>query len=255
MGNNNNIAIKLENVNKTFHIRENEHQTIRERAFSFFKKNTKREIKALQNINIEIKKGEFFGIIGRNRSGKSTLIHLMTGAYKPDKGGKVFINGKYIRLSLGMGFNQELTARQNIYINCSVLGIPIKIIDKQLKTIIQFSELQDYIDTKIKFFSKGMIARLSFAIAIHAQADIFLMDEYFGGVGDEGFRRKADRVFKKTFLTGRTIVHVSHSLETVSKYCDRVLLLNKGEILALGTPEEVIPIYKELFKPQKKDKP
>tara|TARA_Y200000002_G_scaffold362924_1_gene350520 strand:- start:1356 stop:2138 length:783 start_codon:yes stop_codon:yes gene_type:complete len=244
-------VIVLKNVSKTFSIREKKQNTIRSKIAGFFGGSNKRKICAVKNVSLKVKKGEFLGIIGRNGSGKSTLIHLMTGAYPVDKGGFSLIKEKYMRLSLGMGFNQELTARQNIYVNASIMGLTFREIDEKFNEIIEFSELKNFVNTKIKFFSKGMKSRLSFAIAIHAKADIFLMDEFFGGVGDERFKSKANEVFKQSILEGRTIIHVSHGLGTIKQYCDRVVLMEKGEIYAIGNPEDIIPIYKELSKQKK----
>jgi ABC-2 type transport system ATP-binding protein len=235
----NDIAIKLENVSKTFvlHDRGN---TIRERLFSIFTGKSSRKLKALQNINLEIKKGEFFGIIGLNGSGKSTLIQIMNKSIPPDKGGKVFINGKAMRLALGMGFDNELTARQNIMLNSSVLGMSIKEIKANMDEMIAFAELQDFADTPVKYYSSGMKSKLMFSIAVNAEADIFLMDEFFGGVGDQNFKKKADALFHDRFVKGKTIIHVSHQLETIQKYCDRVLYLEKGKVVKIGTAEEVV---------------
>lgn len=240
-------VIKLKNVSKTYRLREKKTDSIRSKVTSIFQSNQIREVKALRNINLEVYKGEFFGIIGRNGCGKTTLLHIMAGTYRPDNGGEATIKGKYMRLSLGMGFNQEFTARQNIYINASILGLTKKEIDQKFDEIIEFSELEEFIDTKIKFYSKGMKSRLSFSIAIHAETDILLMDEFFGGVGDAKFKQKAKEVFEKAFLDGRTIVHVSHSLKNVKRYCDRVLLLNKGEQVMIGKPKAVIKKYRELL--------
>lgn len=242
------VVIRLENVSKTFTIRDRDEQTIRGRLASLLSPSSKRKIEALKNVNLEVKRGEFIGIIGRNGSGKSTLLHLMTGAYPPDRGGKSSIHGRYMRLSLGLGFNKELTARQNIYINASIMGLTFREIDRKFDEIIDFAELQEFKDSKIKYFSKGMRSRLSFAIALHAEADIFLMDEFFGGVGDERFKRKAEAVFDRSFIEGRTIVHVSHSLATIRKYCHRVVLMEKGAVAAIGKPDEVIAVYKQLVK-------
>ncbi|MBI4650253.1 ABC transporter ATP-binding protein [Candidatus Desantisbacteria bacterium] len=241
------IVIKLENVNKTFHIREKRYLTVRDRVYNIFKPNPKRKIYALKNINLEIKKGEFFGIIGKNGSGKSVLIHIMTGAYPPDKKGKAEINEKFMRLSLGLGFNPEISARQNIYINASILGLPLKVIAGKFDEIIQFAELEDFVDTPIKYFSTGMKIRLSFSIAVHAEADIFLMDEFFGAVGDEKFKEKTNKVFKSTFIEGKTVVLVSHDLNTIKKYCNRVLLLHYGVPVMIDKPEPVIQKYHELL--------
>jgi ABC-2 type transport system ATP-binding protein len=236
---NNDIAIKLENVNKTFvlHDRGN---TIRDRFFSMFTGKGTRKLKALQNINLEIKKGEFFGIVGLNGSGKSTLIQIMNEAIPPDRGGKVTLNGKAMRLALGMGFDNELTARQNIMLNSSVLGMSIKDIKSKMDEMIAFAELEEFADTPVKYYSTGMKSKLMFSIAVNAEADIFLMDEFFGGVGDQNFRKKADELFLDRFVKGKTIIHVSHQLETIRNYCDRVMLLDKGHVVIIGTPDEVL---------------
>lgn len=242
----NSIAIKLENVSKTF-VQQNRGETIRDRFFSVLQRKNTRKIKALSGISFEVKKGEFFGIIGHNGCGKSTLISIMNEVIPADKGGKITVNGTSIRLALGMGFNKELTARQNIMINASVLGMPIKDIKASMEQIIQFAELEDYIDTPVKFYSTGMRSKLMFSIAVNAKADIFLMDEFFGGVGDIKYKEKADKVFQERFIEGKTIVHVSHSLQTIEKYCDRVLLLDNGKLLIIDKPDIVIKEYKMLL--------
>lgn len=244
----NNIAIKLENINKTFALHDRGN-TIRDRFFSIFTGKSARKIKALENVNLEIKKGEFFGIVGRNGSGKSTLIQIMNKAIPPDKGGQVTLNGKAIRLALGLGFNNELTARQNIMLNASVLGMSIKEIKAKMDEMIAFAELEDFVDTPVKFYSSGMKSKLMFSIAVNAEADIFLMDEFFGGVGDQSFREKADEVFHDRLVKGKTIIHVSHQMNTIKQYCDRVLLLEKGKVVMIGTPDEVI----EIFEPKKSE--
>ncbi|HKM92316.1 MAG TPA: ABC transporter ATP-binding protein [Prolixibacteraceae bacterium] len=238
----NNIAIKLENINKTFALHDRGN-TIRDRFFSIFTGKSARKIKALKNVNLEIKKGEFFGIVGRNGSGKSTLIQIMNKAIPPDKGGQVTLNGKAIRLALGLGFNNELTARQNIMLNASVLGMSIKEIKAKMDEMIAFAELEDFVDTPVKFYSSGMKSKLMFSIAVNAEADIFLMDEFFGGVGDQSFREKADKVFHDRLVKGKTIIHVSHQMNTIKQYCNRVLLLDKGKVVMIGTPDEVIKIF------------
>lgn len=240
-------AIFLRNASKTFYIQDIPMLSIRDYVMNIFKPNKKRAIRALQNINLDVRPGEFLGVIGRNGSGKSTLLHVITGAYPVDKGGEVITRGNFIRLSLGIGFDYELSARENIYINASILGLPIAQIDKKFDDIIEFSELHDFVDTRVKYFSSGMVSRLAFAVALHAEADIFLMDEYFGGVGDEKFNEKCRDVFQRTFIDNRTIVHVSHNLDTIRAYSDRVLLLHHGEMIALGKPDEVIEAYNRIL--------
>lgn len=241
-------VILLQNINKTFKIRDKNTDTIRDKVFNFWRHNPKREIKALSNINIEIKKGEFFSIIGRNGSGKSTLLQVISGSYPPDKGGLVKVNGRLIRLSLGMGFNKELTAKENIIINGTVMGLPVRYIKEKMSEIIAFAELENFADTKVKYYSSGMKSRLMFAIAIHVKAEILLMDEFFGGVGDAKFQAKATEVFKTKILDGRTIIHVSHNMDNVLKYSDRAMLIIDGQCLAVGDPKDVVGKYNEVLK-------
>lgn len=239
------IVIKLENVSKTFKIRDKTSGNILQKFWSFISGSNLRKIEAVKNINLEVKKGEFISIVGGNGSGKSTLIHLMTGAYKPDKGGKASIMENYIRLSLGLGFNGQLSARENVYLNGSVMGMKISEINENFRKIIQLAELQKFVNTQLKYFSRGMRARLAFAVAVYTNADIILMDEVFGGVGDERFKARSDKIFDDVFVDGRTIVHVSHNLETVKKYADRVVLLHEGNCLGIGSADEIFDLYKK----------
>ena len=247
-------VIRLKNVSKTFYIDEGIATSIRDFSKSIFRikrKGERKVIKAVDDVNIEIEKGEFFGIVGRNGSGKSTLLNMMIGAIRPDKGCVIETKGKMVRLALGMGFDPNLTARDNIYVNASILGLTFKRIGLIFDDIIGFAELEDFVDFPVKNFSSGMISKLKFSIAIHAKADIFLMDEFFGGVGDESFKKKSSEVFQNTFLDGRTIIHVSHQLGTIKKHCKRVLLIDGGKQLMVDTPEVVIPAYKSLFAKEK----
>ena len=246
-----NVVIKLENVSKTFKIRDKAQGSLMQKSWAFLSGKNIRKIEAVKNINLEVRRGEFIGIVGANGSGKSTLIHLMTGVYRPDKGGKASINGRYIRLSLGLGFNAQLTARENIFLNGSVMGVKLSVLNKNLRKIIEFAELEKFTNTKLKYFSRGMRARLAFAVATHADADIILMDEFFGGVGDEKFKARSDKVFKKIFIDGRTIVHVSHNLRTIKRYADRAILLHEGECLGIGPPDEILDLYKRTIKVDK----
>lgn len=246
------VAIRLENVSKTFSIRDKVPGNILRQGISFVTGNNKRRIEAVKNVSLEVKKGEFIGIIGTNGSGKSTLVHLMTGVYRSDKGsGKAEINGSFIRLSLGMGFNRQLTARENVYLNGSLMGIKIRTLNERFDKIIEFAELQKFVNTKLKYFSRGMKARLAFAIAVHTEAEIILMDEFFGGVGDEKFKARSDEIFKEAFINGRTIVHVSHNLRTIKEYADRAVLLHEGRCLGIGPPAEILDLYKKTIRVDK----
>jgi ABC-type polysaccharide/polyol phosphate transport system ATPase subunit len=241
-------VIRLENVSKTFEISDRP-PTVQGKVFSIFNRMEKRRIEALKDINLEIKKGEFFGILGHNGSGKSTLLRIMAGTYLPDKGGQVYRKGKFMRLALGMGFDAELTAHENIFVNASILGLSLKKIRQIHDDIIIMADLIDYTHTKVKYFSSGMLSRLKFAIAVHAEADIFFMDEFFGGVGDLKFKNTSEKIFQESLVSGRTIVHVSHSIGTLRSHCDRILLLHNGEAVALGEPDEVIRLYEKLMTP------
>ena len=247
------IAISLKDVRKTFFIKEDSADTIKEYFRRLFTPRSKsKKVVALNNINLDIYQGEVFGIIGRNGSGKSTLLRIIMDAMKPDKGGVVSTNGRIIKLALGLGVDINLSARDNIYVNGSILGLSFKRIGSIFDEIIEFAGLEGFVDTPVKFFSSGMRQRLLFSIAMHADADIFLLDEFFGGTGDEDFRQKSDMAFRNKIMEGRTIVFVSHSLSTIRKHCERVLWLNKGEIQKLGPTEEVVKAYLASFPKPKK---
>ncbi len=241
----NEISLSLKNVNKTFRFADKSFHTIQQRLFNLHKKNKKQQLKAVKNVNLDIYKGECIGVIGRNGSGKSTLTKIMSGAYTPDKGGEVIKNGTSLLLNLGVGFSHELTARENIYVNGSTLGLRVKQIDEIFNDIIEFAELQDFVDTKIKYYSSGMIQRLSFSIAIYAKADIIFLDEVFA-VGDDKFRNKATKVLEENWIQGRTAILVSHSAGLIEKYCSRTILMHKGELLYFGDTKVAIEKYSEL---------
>ena len=232
------IAIYAKNISKQFFIPHEKINTLKGAFVNIFHKKFSDSFYALKDISFEIKKGEFFGIIGRNGSGKSTLLKILAGVYVPDTG-QVHING-FISpfLELGIGFNPELSGRDNIYLNATVLGLSKKEIDKKFDSIVNFSELERFIDQKIKNYSSGMQVRLAFAVAIHANREILLMDEVLA-VGDINFQRKCINEFEKYKEMGKTIILVTHDIGTVQKYCDRAMLLQNGEIVKIGSAEEV----------------
>ena len=248
--------ISLKNISKTFEIKGGGEKTIRERVFRTFSGEVSRSksISALDDINFDIYEGESFGIIGRNGSGKSTLLNIIMETYLPDKGGIIYTNGKLIRLDLGMGVDPNLSARDNIYVNGSVLGLTFKKIGAIFEEIINFANLEGFDNTPVKFFSKGMRQRLLFSIAIHAEADIFVLDEFFGGTGDLDFRKKSDHAFKNKILNRHTAVIVSHSLKIIENYCSKVLWLENGKCMLIGKPQEVTAKYKQFVYNRKIEK-
>jgi lipopolysaccharide transport system ATP-binding protein len=232
------VAIKVENVSKTFKIPHEKISTMRGAFVGAFRKKTYEKFKALDNVSFEVKKGEFFGIIGRNGSGKSTLLKILAGIYQSDNG-KIQINGRISPfLELGIGFNSELSGRDNIYLNATILGLSRKQIEQKFNEIVAFSELERFIDQKVKNYSSGMQVRLAFSVAIHANRDVLLMDEVLA-VGDVNFQSKCMEEFNKYRDMGKTVVLVTHDIGTVQRHCDRVMLIRNGNIEMIGNPQEV----------------
>jgi len=239
---NKDIAISVKGVSKTFKIPHEKVSSIRGAVTGIFRDKSYEEFKALDNVSFEVKKGEFFGIIGRNGSGKSTLLKVLAGIYQADKG-RVKVNGMISPfLELGIGFNPELSGRDNVYLNATVLGMTQKQIDEKFDAIVAFSELERFIDQKLKNYSSGMQVRLAFSVSIHANRDILLMDEVLA-VGDSNFQQKCIDQFKKLKDTGKTIILVSHSQSSIEEYCDRAILLKNGRIVKDGSPIEVFALY------------
>lgn len=236
------IAISVKNVSKKFTLYHEKRQTFREHILYFWKPNRREKFDALKGINFEVKKGEFFGIIGRNGSGKSTLLKIIAKVYQPT-GGSVSTNGLVSPfLELGVGFNGELTARENVYINGTILGLTKRQIEERFDKIIEFAELERFVDAKIKHFSSGMQLRLAFSVAIQVDADVLLLDEVLA-VGDSSFQQKCFEMFREFKKTGKTIVFVSHDLSTMRQFCNRVMYLKDSEIEMIGDPNEVIDKY------------
>ncbi len=231
-------AIEVKNISKKFTIPHDKVSTLKGAFVNLFKKNNSEIFYALSDVSFEIKKGEFFGIIGRNGSGKSTLLKILAGIYRPNKG-VVKINGRISPfLELGIGFNPELSGRDNVYLNATVLGLTKKEIDRKFDSIVAFSELERFIDQKLKNYSSGMNVRLAFSVAIHANRDILLMDEVLA-VGDANFQSKCLAEFAHYKEMGKTVVLVTHDISTVQRYCDRAMLVRNGRIEMIGNPEEV----------------
>jgi ABC-2 type transport system ATP-binding protein len=238
-------VISVKNISKKFSIPHERMNTLKGAFVNIFRKKTYESFYALKDISFEVKKGEFLGIIGRNGSGKSTLLKILAGVYVADEG-KVDIHGLISPfLELGIGFNPELSGRDNVYLNATVLGLTRKEIDKKFDSIVAFSELKRFIDQKLKNYSSGMSVRLAFSVAIHANREILLMDEVLA-VGDSNFQRKCINEFEKYKKLGKTVILVTHDIQTVIEYCDRVILINNGEIIKIGEPQKVVLEYQEL---------
>lgn len=235
------IAIKVENVSKTFRIPHEKVSSLRGAAVNLFRSGGYEEFKALDDVSFEIKKGEFFGIIGRNGSGKSTLLKILAGIYQPDNG-NVQIDGLISPfLELGIGFNPELSGRDNVYLNATVLGMTKKQINEKFDSIVAFSELERFIDQKLNRYSSGMSVRLAFSVAVHANREILLMDEVLA-VGDMNFQKKCYEYFNE--IKGKkTIIFVSHDMESMKKFCDRALLLQNGKIVKIAETKMIVDKY------------
>jgi ABC-2 type transport system ATP-binding protein len=236
-------AIVVESVSKKFRLSGHKVRSIKEGALRLGR-NTYEEFWALKDISLTIDRGETIGILGHNGSGKSTLLKCISGILKPTTG-EVRLRGRIASLlELGAGFHPDLTGRENVYINASFLGIPKKEIAKHFDDIVAFAELEHFIDQQVKYYSSGMYVRLGFAVAINVEPDILLVDEVLA-VGDEVFQKKCiDRV-EELQTEGKTILFVTHAADLARKICDRVIVLDHGDMVANGVPGESIRIFRE----------
>ncbi len=233
--------IEFRNVTKRFYIKEG--RTLREFAQAIL---TRRawgdEFSALQDLSFKIDRGETVGIIGRNGSGKSTALKLIAGVTAPSSG-KVYVTGRVSPLiELGAGFHADLTGRENVHLNGSILGMSQREINEQFDAIVDFAELQDFIDTPVKRYSSGMYVRLGFAVAVHSNPEILLVDEVLS-VGDAFFQDKCQQRMRDFKQQGMTIVVVSHSAETITNFCDRAMWLDHGRLVADGPAKQVVDDY------------
>lgn len=240
------IAIKVDNVSKTFRLPHEKNDSVKSAVINFYRRSHSfEEQEVLKDISFDIKKGEFFGIVGRNGSGKSTLLKMLAGIYSPSKG-NITINGKLTPfIELGVGFNPELTGRENVYLNGALLGFNRKEMRKMYRDIVEFAELRKFMDQKLKNYSSGMQVRLAFSIAIRAKSDILVLDEVLA-VGDEAFQKKCEEYFLKIKNSGKTVILVTHSMKSVTEYCDRAMLLHDGEIKFIKDPQSVSEAYNEI---------
>ena len=238
-------AIEIDSVEKTFKIPHERHDTLKERFLHPRRRVTYESNYALQNISLSIDYGEFFGIIGPNGSGKSTLLKIIAGIYPPDSG-RVTVDGLMSPfIELGVGFNPELNARDNVLVNGTLLGLSRRELEVKFDEIMAFAELEKFVDQKLKNFSSGMVVRLAYSVAIQVPFDILLLDEVLA-VGDQSFQEKCFSTLDEIRSAGKTVVFVSHDLGSVRRLCDRVAFVHGGILQALGAPDEVVDAYQDL---------
>jgi ABC-2 type transport system ATP-binding protein len=234
--------IEVENVSKIFEIPHESRNTLKSYFLHPFRRVGKERFYALKSVDFKINQGDFVGVIGRNGSGKSTLLKILAGIFEPTKG-KVHVNGTLVPfLELGVGFNPELTGRENIYLNGIILGMTRKYVESKFDEIVDFAEIREFIDLQVKNYSSGMVIRLAFAIAVEARADIYLLDEVLS-VGDAGFQKKSLEKMLGLLSNGATGILVSHRIKDVEQYCNRVILLSKGVVVYDGPTEEGIRLF------------
>jgi ABC-2 type transport system ATP-binding protein len=231
-------AIQVEDLYKTFRIPTQRVDSLKERVVRPFASRDYRELKALEGISFEIRRGEFFGIVGRNGSGKSTLLKLLASIYRADRGTIRMAGRMAPFIELGVGFNLELTARENVVLNGVMMGLTPQEARGHLDAVLDFAELGEFVDLKLKNYSSGMLVRLAFSLMIEVDADILLIDEVLA-VGDAAFQQKCADVFHEMKAAGKTIILVTHAMTTVEEYCDRAMLIDSGAIQHLGDPAEV----------------
>jgi len=250
------IRIELKDIVKKFSIGYSKNKSALEKALSFIlRKEPKKKFLVLDNISFTAKAGENIGIIGRNGSGKSTLLRIIAGVYIADKG-KLKTNGQIVYLTgFGQGLIPKLTMRENIFLTGSIMGLSQSDIKKRFKEIVEFSGLNEYVDTRLQKFSSGMVVRLATSIGLHCisykNPDILLIDEVLGSGADIDFRKKALEKMEQLLKGGATVILVSHNLEAIKKYCHRVFWIHKGKIIKQGNPKKITESYNSHFKKQR----
>ena len=239
------VVIEARGVEKTFRIPQHKVDTFKERALHPFSRSEYRELRALRGISFDVHEGEFFGIVGRNGSGKSTLLKIMSSIYRADAG-RIRMAGRLAPfIELGVGFNPELTSRENVVLNGVMMGLGRREAQRRLDAVLDFAELRGFADLKLKNYSSGMMVRLAFAVMVEADADTMLIDEVLA-VGDASFAQKCMDVFRAKRAAGKTLVLVTHDMATVQSFCDRAMLLHDGELRYIGDAEEAALRYYRL---------
>ena len=243
------IAVRVSGLFKSFDLPENKLSSLKQAFVNLGKPNKKHRQEVLSGISFEVKKGDFFGIVGRNGSGKSTLLKILAGVYTPDEGG-VFVNGNLTPfIELGVGFNPELSGRDNVYLSASLLGYTRKQVDAMYDDIVDFAELHEHMDKKLKNYSSGMQVRLAFSIAIKAKNDILIFDEVLA-VGDEAFQQKCYKVFEDHRKQKQTVILVTHSMDNIRRFCTRAMMISDGKIIVIGDVKRVANAYIKSNQPQ-----
>ena len=242
MAGNNKTIIRVSNLSKNFKLPKEKNSSIKNLFLNPFKTRRYNIQTALKNVSFEINRGEFFGIIGRNGSGKSTLLKMLAGIYSPDQG-TIEIKGKLTTfIELGVGFNPELTGRENVFLNGALLGFNRSEMRLMYPEIVKFAELDNFMDQKLKNYSSGMQVRLAFSIAIKAESSILVLDEVLA-VGDLSFQEKCFEYFKEIKAKGRTVVFVSHDQKSIERFCDRVLYIKDSKVEVIGKTKDVLNLY------------
>jgi ABC-type polysaccharide/polyol phosphate transport system ATPase subunit len=236
------VAIEVRGINKVFRIPSHRIDSLKERALHPFRAVAYHELHALRDVSFDVKRGEFFGVVGRNGSGKSTLLKILASIYAADSGSVRVAGAIAPFIELGVGFNPELTARENVVLNGVMMGLSRREARRRLGSVLEFAELEEFAELKLKNYSSGMTVRLAFAVMIQSEADILLIDEVLA-VGDASFQQKCAEVFADMRSGGRTVVLVTHDMAAVHGYCDRAMLLEAGGVVHLGEPEEAAREY------------
>jgi ABC-type polysaccharide/polyol phosphate transport system ATPase subunit len=238
-------AVATTGVSKAFRLPHQRYSTLKERVLHPFASSQFELLQAVDDVTFSVAPGEFFGIVGRNGSGKSTLLKCLAGIYGIDQG-LITVNGRLSPfIELGVGFNPDLTARDNVVINAIMLGLTRREARRRFDEIIEFAELEEFVDLKLKNYSSGMSVRLGFSVAVQVDADVLLVDEVLA-VGDGAFQRKCFDKFSEMRAQGRTILLVTHDMSAVERFCDRAMLLEQGAVVAIGPPDQVAQQYKEV---------
>jgi ABC-2 type transport system ATP-binding protein len=243
------VVVRVDSLSKDFKLPSENMRSVKSifTNFKSFRNNSYKTQHALKNISFEVRQGEFFGIVGRNGSGKSTLLKLIAGIYQPSKGSVTTIGRIVPFIELGVGFNPELSGKDNVYLNGAMLGFDNKFIDAKYKDIVEFAELERFMEQKLRNYSSGMQVRLAFSVAtILAESDVLLLDEVLA-VGDADFQRKCFDYFRQLKKMKKTVIFISHDMDAIREYCDRAILIDNSKIRFQGTPDEVATYYKQLF--------